>query len=333
MNSDKPILKLMDEFLANHDVRENSRKLYRENLHVFIGWLTRNCDDVKNPTKGDILRYKQWLIDSGRSERTIDNYLVAVRLFFTYLASEGLYGNITAGVHSPKKYQGYRKGYLTPDQVSQLLSSINRNTIQGKRDYACINLMVRTGMRCIEVSRANVQDLIIEGEHWIIQIQGKGSYSKDRPLGLSEKVVAPIKDYLNECDNVTEASPLFRNHSYVSNNTRISSLSLSKVIKKYLRGIGIDSVRLTAHSLRHTAAITSLRNAATLTEVQHMLGHRSSDTTMIYLRAIEEELRREGTAVSRLDNAYETTQNTGKREPNSIRSELYGKQRNNLLTT
>ena len=311
MNSSKPILQLMDEFLSNKDVRENSRKKYRESLTVFITWLTCNAD-VRNPLRSDIIRYKQSLIDSGKVPSTVDSYLVSVRQFFKYLEELGVYDNIAAGVHSPKKYQGYRKGYLTPENVNRLLSSINRASIFGKRDYAIINMMVRTGMRCVEVSRTNIKDMFPEGEKWVIYIQSKGHFEKDRPLGLTGKVVAPITEYLNACDDVTEAAPMFHNHSYVSTDTRITTLTISKIIKKYLRSIGIDSSKITAHSLRHTAAITALRNGATLSEVQHMLGHRSPDTTMIYLRAIEEELRREGIAVGRLDNAYESGQNSTK---------------------
>jgi integrase/recombinase XerD len=323
MNSEKPILQLMDEFLANQDIRENSRKKYRESLHVFIGWLTRNAD-VRNPQRSDIIRYKQWLIESGKASMTVDNYLVSVRQFFRYLEESGIHDNVAAGVHSPKKPQGYRKGYLKPDEVNRLLSSINRETIQGKRDYAIINLMVRTGMRCIEVTRANVQNLTKEGNHWIIDIQGKGHWSADRPLGLTERVVAPIKEYLNQIDTLTESSPLFYNHSYVSHGTRITTLTISKIIKRYLRLIGIDSAKITAHSLRHTAAITALRNGATLSEVQHMLGHRSPNTTMIYLRAIEEELRREGTAVGKMDNAYDKGKKNSNSKQFSIINELHG---------
>jgi len=323
MNSSKPILQLMDDFLANQDIRENSRKKYRESLHVFIGWLTRNAD-VRNPQRSDIIRYKQWLIESGKAAMTVDNYLVSVRQFFRYLEEAGIHDNVAVGVHSPKKYLGYRKGYLKPEEVNRLLSVINRSTIQGKRDYAIINLMVRTGMRCIEVERLSVHDLTKEGSHWIIDIQGKGHWTADRPLGLSNRVVAPIREYLIELDNITESSPLFFNHSYVSHNTRITTLTISKFIKKYLRYIGIDSSKITAHSLRHTAAITSLRNGATLSEVQHMLGHRSPDTTMIYLRAIEEELQREGTAVGRLDNAYESRKKNSERKQFSIINELHG---------
>lgn len=302
MNSDKPILQLMDEFLANQDIRENSRRKYRDNLHVFIGWATRNAD-VRNLQKSDIIKYKQWLIDSNRTPSTVDNYLAPVRQFFKYLAECDICKNITSGVKSPKRSQGYSKDYLKPEQVIKLLSSINRATQQGLRDYAMINLMVRTGMRCIEVARSNVRDLRLEEERWMLYIQGKGKWAKDRALGVTVKIVNPIAEYINEHE-LQEDSPMFLNHSYVSHNTRITTVTISKIIKRYLRATGINTIKISAHSLRHTAAITALKNGADILAVKSMLGHSKVETTMIYQRALEEERGRDGTAIHAMDNAY-----------------------------
>lgn len=302
MNSPKPILQLMDEFLANQDIRENSRKKYRDNLHVFIGWSTRNAD-VTCLQKSDIIRYKEWLCISNRAVSTIDNYLAPVRQFFKYLAECDIHKNITIGVRSPKKVHGYSKDYLKPEQVVKLLASINRETASGLRDYAIINLMVRTGMRCIEVSRANVKDLQLEEDRWMLYIQGKGRWSKDRALGITQKIVDPIALYISN-HTLTESSPMFLNHSYVSKNTRITTVTISKIVKRYLRLIGINTVKISAHSLRHTAAITALKNGADLLAVMSMLGHSKVETTMIYQRAIEEERGRDGTAIRLMDDAY-----------------------------
>jgi integrase/recombinase XerD len=302
MNSNKPILQLMDDFLANQDIRENSRKKYRDNLHVFIGWITRN-GDVKNITRETIISYKKWLIESGRSPSTVDNYLASVRQFFKYLADEDIHKNVTVGVKSPKKGEGYSKEYLKVNQVNSLLASINRSTTQGLRDYAIINLMVRTGMRCIEVARADVRDLRLEDGRWMFYIQGKGRWSKDRALGVTDKIVSPIAAYIGE-HLLQEDSPMFLNHSYVSKRTRITTVTISKIIKKYLRSIGIDTVKVSAHSLRHTAAITALKSGADILAVKSMLGHNKVETTMIYQRALEEERGRDGTAIRLMDDVY-----------------------------
>jgi len=300
MNTEKPITQLMNDFLANQDIRENSRKKYRDNLHVFIGWLTRN-GDPKNPLRESVIRYKEWLIQSGRTPSTIDNYLAPVRQFFEYLVAERIHVGI-GRVKSPKK-EGYSKEYLKPPQVIALLQSIKRDTIYGQRDYAIINLMVRTGMRCCEVASANVSDLKKEDESWILYIQGKGRWAKDRAIGVTPKIVDPVVQYIEDHEMQND-SPLFLNHSYISRNTRITTLTISKIVKKYLRGIGIDTLKISAHSLRHTAAITALKSGADILEVRAMLGHKRIETTMTYQRAVEEERAREGTAIRLMDDAF-----------------------------
>lgn len=308
MKTDTPILNLIDDFLTNLDVRDNSRKKYSDSLQYFIKWITIN-GDVRNVVRKDILNYKRYLLDAKLASMTVDNYLVPVRQFYKHLEETGIADNIAAGIHVGKKYYGYRKDYLRPHQVSQLLSSINRSTPAGMRNYAIINLMVRTGMRCIEVARLDVKDLTTVDGKWIISIQRKGHWEKDGALGLTLKVVAPIAEYITE-NELSNDSPMFINHCWEANGSRITTLTISKIIKAQLRAISIDSPRITAHSLRHTAAITALNSGATIYEVQQMLGHRSVETTQIYLRAIEAEKGLEGTAVRLLDSAYEIQQKT-----------------------
>ena len=69
----------------------------------------------------------------------------------------------------------------------------------------------------------------------------------------------------------------------------------------------IDSSKYTAHSLRHSAAITALKNGADLLAVMSMLGHSKVETTMIYQRAIEEERGRDGTSIRLMDDAFGIT--------------------------
>lgn len=314
MNSDKPILQLMDEFLANQDVHESTRKRYRENLQMFISWLGRNCNDIKNPLRSDIIRYKQSLIDSKKATTTIDAYLVPVRQFFFYLEEEKIYENISAGVHSPRKYLGYRKEYLKSDQVNRLLSSIDRSSITGKRDYAIINLMCNTGMRCVEISRLDLMDVVPCKSGFSVAIQGKGRINKDRSVNIPEPLMFPIHNYLIERADLDGKNnpPMFVNHSYRAKCARFTQLSISKIIKKYMRSIGIDSVKLTAHSLRHTAAINAIKAGAKISDVQSMLGHSNSNTTDIYLRALEAESAEEGTAIRLLHDYYRNSNKQGK---------------------
>lgn len=305
MKTDLPILDLIDEFLENIDIRDASRRRYRENLKVFVVWMTKNSPDVRQPRRAEIINYKEYLIKSGKALTTIDTYMTPIRGFFKWLESEGIYENVAAGVHSPKRYHGYRKTYLQAQQVMQLLAAIDRSTIVGKRNFAIINLMVRTGLRCVEVSRMNWHDILVRKKGYTLLIQGKGRLIKDRELNVTDDIMTPIFEYhieRREAEGIDH--PLFVNHSYYMKEERISRLTISKIIKKYFRMINIDDKKMTAHSLRHTAAINAIKAGAKIPEVQSMLGHVNSQSTDIYLRALEAESAEEGTAVRLLENYY-----------------------------
>ena len=74
-----------------------------------------------------------------------------------------------------KKPKGFRKDCLTVEQIRTALASFDIYTPDGLRDYALFNLLVRTGLRTVKVSRATVGDLRQEGGESILQIQGKSS--------------------------------------------------------------------------------------------------------------------------------------------------------------
>jgi integrase/recombinase XerC len=84
----------------------------------------------------------------------------------------------------------------------------------------------------------------------------------------------------------------------------MSPIFLSMMIKKYMRKAGIDDPRLTAHSLRHTFAVSTLVAGAHVFDVQQMLGHSDIKTTNIYLLSIAQEQARKGTPVRLLDDLF-----------------------------
>lgn len=298
----KPILDLVDEFVVNHNASTVSVEKYRQNLNIMVEWMTR-FGDVKAPRRADLLQFREWLVKSGRKSYTIDSILTSVRQFFKYLEEHGYYDNIAAGITSPRKSNRFRKDHLKPEQVHTLLESIDRNIIRGIRDYALINLMVRTGMRCCEVTRMNVKDLTIEDGTWVVYIQGKGRTDKDRVLGVTDKVVEPIKQYLSMRD-IEPDSPLFVNHAHAYKEVRITAMTISRMVRARLEAVGMKTAKLTAHSLRHTAAVNALTNGAGLFDVQQMLGHSDPKTTNIYLLSIAEAQARKGGTVRLLDNIY-----------------------------
>jgi site-specific recombinase XerD len=305
MINDKPINQLIEEFLANHQGKPGTKKKYLDNLAVFVKWLVTNEVDPHKVTRADIILYVNWLRSSGRSEATVVSYIVCVRQFYSYLDDEGLYPNVAKKIKASVKDQVFKKKPLKPCQVTQLLTSINRESLIGKRDYAIINLMVRMGLRCIEVCRLNMTDFVLEEGQWIVRIHRKGREGKDDTQGMTLKVINPIKEYFSQRDHQDNA-PAFINHGYhhSKEDYRMDPKSISFIVKQRLRDIGIDDPLISAHSLRHTCAVTAINEGTDIYNVSAMMSHRDIRTTMIYLKYIKEETKKKGIAVHNIDKAY-----------------------------
>ncbi|OLF49049.1 tyrosine-type recombinase/integrase, partial [Streptococcus acidominimus] len=210
------------------------------------------------------------------------------RIFFKWTAQEGLYPNIAEHVKGAKLDKNHKKDYLTSRQAKEVLAGVQTDSEEGLRNYAILSLMVTGGLRTIEVSRADVEDLRTVGESTVLYIQGKGREEKTEYIKISAPVEKAIRSYLKARENVEEGQPLFTSTSNNSKGKRITTRTVSGVVKTALRNAGYDSARLTAHSLRHTAITLALLAGREITEVQQFARHANLNTTMIYNHALDQ---------------------------------------------
>lgn len=158
-------------------------------------------------------------------------------------------------------------------------------TVRGKRDYAIIALLLTTGLRVIEIERANTIDIdMIDGEY-VLHIMGKGRDSKDTYVKLSDEVYKIIEDYLLSRNNDHVA--LFITHHRRFDNSRLSTKRIRSFVKELLISIGYDSKAYSVHSLRHTFATTALSEGATIMETKDALRHSDVSTTQIYAHMLD----------------------------------------------
>ena len=173
---------LLNRFVQYVDVSPVTVKSYVSGVRVFLQYLSEN--DIHTPTRETILLFKKHLT-ANKSNGTIATYLSALRRFFSWCASEGLYPNITDGIKSPKIDARHKKDAFTANQLKSIIGGINRNSLKGKRDYALFCLISATGLRTVEVVRANVSDIRNVGGADCLFIQGKGRSSKSEFVKLS----------------------------------------------------------------------------------------------------------------------------------------------------
>lgn len=245
---------------------------------------------------------------------TIAGYMQTVCQFFRWTAASGLYPDVAANIHTPRIIRDkHRRDYLKPAEIETIEKSIEakaeektkqvagkhkdtagrieRSTEQGKRLYAMYELAVNGGLRCVELSRANVKDYETKGGRACIYIWGKGHAEPDQKKILAPGVAAAINDYLSSRkDNKTGNSPLFVATGNRWGGKRLAASTIGKMLKKALKDAGFNSDKLTAHSLRHSAAmgVLSVTNN-NIYESQKYLRHENPATTEIYLHETEEQ--------------------------------------------
>jgi integrase/recombinase XerD len=291
---------LVDRFIEAQDVKTSSKLLYRRTLKQYFNWVTTKGYLLSDIARPEILQYKESLLSSGMSSLTVGSYITSVRRFYEWTEANRYYPNIAKGIKTPHRKQQFKKQPLLPDQAKTLLSYYQNNS----RDYAIISLLLRTGLRTIEVIRANVEDITFKGSQRVLLVQGKGRDERDNFVILTDKAYQPIAEYLATRDKVTGSEPLFTSTSNNSKGERLSTRTISHIAKEGLKAIGLDERSFTAHSLRHTTAVNILRAGGSLETAQFTLRHSNPATTQIYTATLNEERRLQNSGEALIDTLY-----------------------------
>ena len=278
---------IIGKWMASLDLASGTKETYLSGFKAFCWFVRSTSLDFDELTRDDVKSYKEYQVDEKKLKpATVSSYLASVRSFYAYSEDNGI-ENIAHRVKGVTDSRSFKKEPLTPDQAQRLLASIDRSTEKGMRDFAILNLMLRTGLRDIEIVRANCKDIQTKAGVDVLYVQGKGRASKDSFVVLTPKALSPITTYLEKRGNVNELDPLFASVSSRNAGERLTVRSISRIAKSALRAIGIDDERYTAHSLRHTAITFSLLGGATERDAQQMARHANITTTMLYSHDID----------------------------------------------
>lgn len=276
---------LFDEYIEYKDVKEYTKNSYKKSLLVWYDYI--KVRSIKSPKRNDVLNYKTYLFKKDLGSASIQRHLGILSGFYRYCKAHDYYDDITYEVKGVKISPTFKKQALSIPAAKKLIKRVKQDatTVQGKRNYAMIVLLLATGIRSNELVTANVEDIDLIGSDYIIRVKGKGRDEKDSPVKLSTEVYEILEDYLIERNNDHDA--LFITHHLRFGNHRISNRRLREIVKEYLILIGYDSKAYSTHSLRHTFATTALTMGATIYETKGALRHKDISTTQIYVQGLE----------------------------------------------
>lgn len=275
---------LFDSFIAYLDASPKSIATYTAVIKQFGAWVQQN--GITAPTREDLIKWRDGMKAAGKSAATIQLYITVARLFFRWTDQNGIYPNIADHLKGAKVSRDHKKDDLSGEQARDVLSTAQAKTGDGtesaKRDYALIALMLATGARTVEMVRANIGDIRTRGGETVIYVQGKGRDDRNDWEPVPAAVERAIRDYLKTRGTRDPAAPLFASVARRDKGQRMTTRSISRIVKGQLKRVGFDSPRLTAHSMRHTAVTLAKKHISDITKVKEFARHQSIATTLIY---------------------------------------------------
>lgn len=292
-------MELTTAFLNDRDVRDSSKKLYERLMRQYFNWVEQKGYDLSQITRAEIIQYKKDLLERGHSPHTVGSYLSCVRTFYAWCEANILYPNVARDVKTPrKKKDKFDRQALLDDQPQKVL-----DYYQDRRDNAIVTIALMLGLRTIEVARADIGDIQMMQGQRELKVHGKGKDQKDDYNIIEPGVWAVIKEYLDTRPGAKPGEPLFTSRSNNSKGKRLTTVAISRIIKRALQGVGLDDRSYTAHSLRHTAG-SAIAEHGTTDQVRHTLRHASTNTSLTYTRHVEDRIRRRNSGETIMASLY-----------------------------
>jgi site-specific recombinase XerD len=166
---------------------------------------------------------------------------------------------------------------IAPEQVRQLLASIDRRTPMGLRDYAILLVLARLGLRAGEVVSLELED--IDWSAGKLSVRGKRGQRNEMPLPA--EVGKAIAAYLRRGRPQSTGRRLFLRIRAPIGGFQ-GTCGVCSIVRHRLQRARITPPTHGAHQFRHGLATEMLRHGASLSEIGALLGHRHPDTTRIY---------------------------------------------------
>lgn len=270
-------------FLASCKARNLSQETvnyYRHRLTAF-----RNFLESKEPTPAatevtpsDIREFLTVELERN-SPTTASHSHCALSAFYRHLEREGCVKvNPMERVEKPKRRKVIIQT-VTAAQVEALLRTCGRD-FYGVRDKALLLTLLDSGLRASELCGLKLDDVNLEEQTALVL--GKGDKERIVPFGASVK--AALVSYLNRRGD--DHGPMFVNH-YGDTLTRYG---LRDMVIRRGQEADIKGVRMSLHTLRHTFAVSYLRNGGDVFSLQKLLGHSDLTMTRRYAELSEQDV-------------------------------------------
>jgi integrase/recombinase XerD len=181
--------------------------------------------------------------------------------------------------------------YLEYEEIQAVLNTVDRSTVDGRRDYALVATLFNTGARAQEIVDIRASDLQL-ARPFHVRLLGKGR--KERVCPLWSETAEVLRSYCTERHiDLRTRAPVFTN----CNGKALTRFGVRYILQKYFDRARATTPtlvkkRLHPHSIRHSTAVHLLKAGVDLSIISQWLGHASINTTNRYA-TVDLDMKRE----------------------------------------
>lgn len=257
---------------------------YLTDVNQFLIYCEDKNIELNNSDESSVENFLKELSMAGINGRSLSRKLTSIKNLYDFLYREKIIDKDPTENILPPKLSKNLPNYLTVEEVSSILNSINGETPYDKRDRAILETMYGAGLRVSELINLKLESVFYEES--FIKVLGKRM--KERIVPLNQIALKSIEEYLKKYRSFFEKEKsefLFLSRR----GKKLTRMDVWNILRKRAKDAGIEK-ELHPHILRHSFATHLIEGGADLRSVQEMLGHSSIITTEIYTHVNQKQL-------------------------------------------
>lgn len=290
-------------------ISPDTRRWYQQKLHAFVAWCqSESLTDLEAIKPKDLLRFLDSLregvsVQSGRPRNsyTLHGYAQALKSFFTWCGKDDLISerarkrieDLDMPRVEVKLIQTFSK-----DHVRALFAACDQehSSALAERDQAILAVLLDTGIRARELCGLTLEHTLLDPQDPHLVVFGKGR--KQRAVGpLGSKTRKLLRRYITSFRFAAGGVDTFVSHGGMYSGQPITPNGLDQILYRLRDWAGIEGVRCSAHTFRHTYACNIMEQGGDIFKLSRLLGHTNVAVTHNYLRAFNQKAARDGHSV------------------------------------
>lgn len=284
-------MNLIEVFLKDLKFRGKSDltiTAYRYNLNQLCDIMSLSTSDLNAFSIQMFYEYVDDLRQKGYSTSSINQRIGTLRSFYKFLFKHSYiedrrydsFGKILGEKSLPQ--------FLEMEDAKKLIQTVRNSDFESPkgtlnfRDRLILEILLDTGVRVFELSKMKISDINFNTGYTFVL----GKKGIQRNVRLSPNTLILVKEWL-EIRRELKIAEGFEDYLIISSKTgqNLKKRQMQYIVEKYVGKSGVEKVSL--HKLRHTyASIMLATGTLTLEQVQDRLGHKSPETTQLYVHAL-----------------------------------------------